>query len=207
MLRDQPEPITLSALVRLSSLHENTVRGHVDALVAGGLVRREQAPPSGRGRPPWRFSLTEAAAVVGGDEERSNEYAGLAAVLADTLTRTAPDPEAAGAEAGAAWGRELAHDRGATPLPGPEAQVAVRDLLDDLGFATEALTKDGRELRLTRCPLLEAAHRNPEVVCSVHLGIVRGALTEFGHPDTDSVLVPFAEPGACRLTLPVLDAE
>jgi predicted ArsR family transcriptional regulator len=57
-------------------------------------------------------------------------------------------------------------------------------------------------VRLTRCPLLEAAHRTPEVVCGVHVGIVRGALVERGASPAGTALTPFAEPGACRLVLP-----
>ncbi|HJA62039.1 MAG TPA: hypothetical protein H9788_13210, partial [Candidatus Brevibacterium intestinavium] len=55
--------------------------------------------------------------------------------------------------------------------------------------------------RLTRCPLLEAAHEHPDIVCGVHLGLVRGALEVFGDPAAESELEPFSEPGACRLHL------
>jgi predicted ArsR family transcriptional regulator len=59
-------------------------------------------------------------------------------------------------------------------------------------------------VRLTRCPLLEAAHRHPDVVCAVHLGIVRGALDEQGADPSGTALAPFAEPGACVLVVPPL---
>jgi hypothetical protein len=39
------------------------------------------------------------------------------------------------------------------------------------------------------------------VVCGVHLGIVRGALEEYGADSDRTDLQPFAEPGACRLDL------
>jgi hypothetical protein len=39
----------------------------------------------------------------------------------------------------------------------------------------------------------------------VHLGLVRGALEEYGADPTGSDLVPFAEPGACLLVVPPLD--
>jgi predicted ArsR family transcriptional regulator len=59
-------------------------------------------------------------------------------------------------------------------------------------------------VKLCRCPLLEAAHEHPEVVCGVHLGVVRGALEVLGaDPDQTehTTLQPFSEPGACRLDL------
>ena len=56
-------------------------------------------------------------------------------------------------------------------------------------------------VRLTRCPLLEAAHKYPDVVCGVHLGLAEGALEEYGADPEGTELLPFAEPGACRLHL------
>ena len=73
------------------------------------------------------------------------------------------------------------------------------ELLDDLGFAPRADERH-RVVRLTRCPLLEAAHRYPDVVCGVHLGIVRAALEDYGTASDGAALHPFSEPGACRRT-------
>jgi hypothetical protein len=39
------------------------------------------------------------------------------------------------------------------------------------------------------------------VVCQVHLGIVRGALEVYRGDPEPTALLPFAEPGACRLHL------
>ncbi len=196
-LRGQPEPLTLASLVSATGLHENTLREHLTALVRRGMVTRHRAQPDGRGRPAWLYELAQ-------DEPSRSEYAGLAAALAAVISRTNDDPTQAAAEAGEEWGRELARDRGAVPLsPGP-ARGHVLTLLDDLGFTPEPAVESPDEVRLTHCPLLEAAHRHPDVVCAVHLGIVRGALAEYGSDPDGSTLVPFAEPGACRLTLPPL---
>jgi predicted ArsR family transcriptional regulator len=62
-------------------------------------------------------------------------------------------------------------------------------------------------VRLRRCPLLEAARQEPEVVCSVHLGVLEGALEALGSLCVRPTLVPFAEPGACRLTLLEVEAS
>jgi predicted ArsR family transcriptional regulator len=76
----------------------------------------------------------------------------------------------------------------------------VVSLLDDIGFAPRA---DARSsvVRLTRCPLLEAAHKYPDIVCGVHLGLARGALEEYRADPGGTELLPFAEPGACLLRL------
>jgi predicted ArsR family transcriptional regulator len=196
-LREQPEPLTLASLVAVTGLHENTLREHLAALVRCGVVRRQRAEPSGRGRPAWLYELTD-------EDQARSEYAGLAAALAATIARTSENPGRVAAAAGEEWGRELARDRGAVPVSPIAARDQVLRVLDDLGFAPETTPEHPAAVRLTRCPLLEAAHRHREVVCGVHLGIVRGALAEYGTDPTGTALEPFAAPGACLLVVPPL---
>ncbi len=193
-LRNQPEAVTLAALSHTSGLHENTVREHLEALERQRLVRRRRRTPNGRGRPAWLYEAT--AEQVGG----AAEYAGLAATLAAAITRTSAHPRADAIAAGTEWGRELAGKHPAPDQGRAAARREVVDLLDGLGFAPEPDRRHSR-VRLTRCPLLEAAHENPDVVCGVHLGIVRGALEEYGGDPDPTDLLPFSEPGACRLEL------
>ena len=195
-LRGQPDPTTLAALITATGLHANTLREHLGALVRQGLVRRRRAEPSGRGRPAWLYAAAEDDVGSG-----RSEYAGLAATLASAIHRTSDSPREDAIIAGTQWGRELARST-SKPKQGREsvARRQVVDLLDEIGFAPEY--DDQRSVvRLTRCPLLEAAHRYPDVVCGVHLGIVRGALEEYGADPSGADLFPFSEPGACRLDL------
>ncbi|MGB8651903.1 MAG: helix-turn-helix domain-containing protein [Mycobacteriales bacterium] len=188
-LRRQPGPVTLNGLAAATGLHPNTLREHLEALVDAGRVQRTRAQPSGRGRPA---ALYEALPEGRGP----SEYAGLAVALAGALRRTSAAPREDALRAGAEWGRVLVRER---PSGGTsDARQQVVELLAELRFAPGA---DGSLVRLTRCPLLEAARSDPEVVCSVHLGIVRGALTELGTDPAGSSLEPFSEPGACRLSL------
>ena len=194
-LRAQTEPTTLAALVAISGLHANTVREHLTALVRRGLAYRHPEAPAGRGRPAW---LYEAA---GSDAAASPEYAGLAAALAGAIHRTSTSPADDAVTAGREWGHELARARGARPSRSAvAARREVVSLLDELGFEPQT---DARStvVRLTRCPLLEAAHKYPEVVCGVHLGLARGALEEYGADPEGTDLQPFAEAGACHLHL------
>jgi predicted ArsR family transcriptional regulator len=195
-VRDQPEAVSLAALVRLTGSHENTVREHLNALLGAGLVRRRLAPSKGRGRPAWLYDCWES------DPEQA-EYAGLAAALARSLARTSPDPRAAAREAGEEWGRELAAARlVADPhIVGPGIVVA---LLDELRFEPVVDEETVVDVRLMQCPLLETAYRQQDVVCEVHLGLVRGALRQLGSDPEGARLMPFAEPGACLLVLPQL---
>ena len=63
-------------------------------------------------------------------------------------------------------------------------------------------SKDADVVLLRSCPLLESARENQDVICSVHLGLVRGARRTLGASDADPSLEPFAQRGACRLHLP-----
>jgi predicted ArsR family transcriptional regulator len=189
-------PTALPELTEATGLHANTLREHLEALVNRGLVRRERSAPSGRGRPAWLYEAVDPS--VG---DAGTEYAGLAAALAAHLHRTSTDPDRDAVEAGRAWGRDLAHRAG--PPSAPSAAAARRkvvDILDDVGFAPRT-DERATTAHLTRCPLLETAKEYPDVVCGVHLGIVRGALEEYGADSARTQLLPFAEPGACRLAL------
>lgn len=234
VLSAQPEPCTVAAIAAVLGQHTNTVREHLDTLVDARLAERRRAPAQGRGRPAWLYAT---AVPQPGLSDGAIEYASLAAVLADTITRTSTDPSGDAIAAGRRWGADLVrsrrpfgtsdadlapvdaalHDGAQPPEPqGPDAvddathaRRAVVRLLDDLGFAPST-DEDASDVALRRCPLLEAAYRHPDVVCAVHLGLARGALEALGAPTAGTTLVPFAEKGACRLLLagdPFLDAE
>lgn len=195
-LRERGGPLTLAQLTELTGLHANTLREHAEALASRGLARRLRATPSGRGRPAWLYEATEAPVDGGGPE-----YAALAATLAAHLHRTSPSPREEAVSAGRTWGHELARKAGPPPSPSAvEARRKVVSLLDGVGFAPQS-DPGATTAALTRCPLLETAKEYPDVVCGVHLGIVRGALEEYAADSTRTDLQPFAEPGACRLHL------
>jgi predicted ArsR family transcriptional regulator len=196
-LERQTAPTTLAGLTEATSLHVNTLRGHLEALESQHRVHRMRAAPSGRGRPAWLYEATEPA-----DRGAPSEYAALASSLAAAIHRTSSDPRADGIEAGTEWGHALARTKQEEAAPGAvEARQRVVALLTDLGFAPEPLSR-ATAVRLTRCPLLDAARSHPDVVCGVHLGIVRGALKEWGASLGEVELLPFSEPGACRLLMP-----
>jgi len=185
------------ALISVTGLHANTVREHLDGLRRSGLVTRDRAPAMGRGRPGWLYTATYRS-----QDDPRPEYAGLAVALAAVIVRTSSDPAAEARRAGADWGRRLTHELGSRPTGtgADAAREATTRVFDQMGFAPEP-SADGVELRLTRCPLLEAARQQPEVVCSVHHGIAQGIFEEHGAGTDGIELLPFIEPGACLLRL------
>lgn len=186
---------TVRALADDLGLHGNTVREHLDALVSVGLAVREPGTTNTRGRPAWLYA---AVADRVEHDVRLRDYAGLTAALAAHLERTSADVGQDARAIGQAWGRDLAATSDAAPPS--DARRRVVDLLTGLGFAPD-VDADGSSAALRRCPLLDVARIHPEVVCNVHLGIVEGALASYAGDVGPVTLLPFAEPGACRLHL------
>ena len=194
------EAVTVDGMAALLGLHPNTVRKHLDGLVDQSLLKVTVAPPHGRGRPARQYVSAERTEP----DPRVRDYAALAGALAGHIARTSNHPRGDALEAGDSWGRALS--RGLAP-GGPElARRKVVALLDDLGFDPET-DAAATTARLRRCPLLDVARTYPDVVCAVHLGLVRGALNALGGDPVGADLVPFAEPGACRLRLGTVEAE
>ncbi len=51
--------------------------------------------------------------------------------------------------------------------------------------------------RVRPCPFVELARRHQEVVCPIHLGLIRGALAELGATTSATKLEPFVRADLC----------
>jgi predicted ArsR family transcriptional regulator len=190
-LRSVAHPTGASTLAEELGMPVATVRFHLGSLVADGVAERVHAVPAGPGRPPVLFAATR-----GMDPHGPTRYRVLAGVLVGALAGR-PDAAAEAVEAGRAWAAGSV--RSATrPVSAARALSRTVALLDDLGFAPSVRTRGGRrQVALGRCPFLDLATTNTEVVCSVHLGIMQGALARMAAPVGVERLEPFAEPGRC----------
>nr|WSX74702.1 helix-turn-helix domain-containing protein [Streptomyces sp. NBC_00899] len=202
VLRAADGPLGVAEVADRVGVHPNTVRFHLDALVADGAVHQRVAEPAGPGRP-----RTVYVPRPGMDRSGSRSYRLLAQVLVSRLAAAGPDAAADATAAGREWGRFLVD-----PMPpfrrptAAESADRLTALLNDLGFAPAA--EPGAEggaaperIRLRHCPFLELAEEYGQVVCSVHLGLMQGALAELRAPLTATGLRPFAEPDACLALL------
>jgi len=191
-------PLDSRQLGRLVGLHPNTVRSHADQLIEAGLVRAVTATAAGRGRPRVLYEAIPDSAPV-----QQGGYRLLAQILAGYLA-SVDQPQAVAESAGRAWGRYLAEKP--QPFAGvseEEATERVVQLFRELGFMPEAVEGDSgdRKILLHRCPFREVAQSNQQVVCAVHLGMLKGALAEMGAPLEAALLEPFVEPTLCAAHL------
>jgi predicted ArsR family transcriptional regulator len=173
-------------------LHPNTVRGHLDALLASGRITRVPDQRSTRGRPHWLYSGTASASVRE-----------LARALDSELDRaSAPDVARAAAATWAETGPDVA------PADTVEAAVdqATRALTD---FGFEAVRNPvGDQITLRACPYAELVHEHP-VICAIHAELLGEVLARTTQPVTLARLDVFPRPGLCvaHLRRPDVDPE
>ncbi|NBE83394.1 helix-turn-helix domain-containing protein [Micromonospora sp. NEAU-HG-1] len=198
MVRAAGTGMTIAEVGERTGLHLSTARAHLDRLVDAGLLVKARASGGQPGRPAWRYraAIAEAPAPA--------PYRALAAALLDHLSRRGHgDVRAEATRAGHGWGRHLAAAATAT---GGDPVDTLLDVLRGLGFSPRPHeTADGTtEIHLHTCPFLELVNRNPDAICALHVGVVRGTLEHAGAPPAGAVLEPFGAPDACvvRLTLP-----
>jgi predicted ArsR family transcriptional regulator len=187
-------PLTVPEVAEQVGLHPNTARFHLDGLVEQGLVERTSEDRDVPGRPRALYSAAPGARQAG-----RRSYRLLAQILASYLAAHSKQPEKAALAAGEEWGRFM------TERPAPfrrvDATAATRELtdtLEDIGFDPEAVTAGRRrQILLHHCPFREVAEQDSRVVCTVHLGLMRGVLAELDAPLEVTRLDPFVEPRMC----------
>lgn len=190
LLRDATAPLGIADIADRLGVHANTVRFHLETLVANGQVERTTAERGTLGRPPQLFRP-----VRGMDPMGPRHYRLLAEVLVTRLSDE-PDPGRQATEAGREWGRLQAAETAGTTDGDPVEHLM--GMLDELGFAPErSADGDLPPIRLRHCPFLELAVSRPEVVCPVHLGLMEGAMDSWDSPVTVDRLEAFAEPDVC----------
>ena len=193
-LADAGDALDARELAERVGLHVNTVRVHVNALAEAGLVESETLPPAGRGRPRVAYRATSAAGDVG-----ARRYRLLAEMLTALVARFGSKAKGQLEEIGEAWGRYLVE------APAPYARLSDAEaverllaLLAEIGFEPR-LERGGRGRRIlmTPCPFLELARSHQDVICPIHLGLMRGALDELGARTQATKLEPFVRPDLC----------
>lgn len=193
VLRDADGALSIADIAERLGVHPNTVRFHLETLEERGQVERVAPEQRTPGRPPLLFR-----AVRRMDPDGPRRYRMLAEVLVESLGSTTSAAQRS-EEAGRSWWRRnsarFAHLRGRGRRGSLRGLVA---LLDELGFSAEEIESgNSPQIGLRSCPFLELATERSAVVCPVHLGLMQGALEEWGDALTVERLDPFVEPDLC----------
>jgi len=208
------EPLGAAEVASRINLHITTVRFHLDQLEAAHLIRRDVERDGRRGRPRVVYRVAPAAA-------HSSVHRQLIEVLAGALATDPDGGRERAVHAGERWADALL-DQAAASGPGASGRVdstpqdaaaTLIDVLDSVGFdpelpahaAERTPDADGesgeRVIDLMACPFREAALDHPNVVCSVHRGLIAGTLERTGHDRGEARLHPFVQPELCTVTL------
>jgi predicted ArsR family transcriptional regulator len=195
VLKAAHSPMSIATVADTLDVHPNTVRFHLDTLVSSGRVEQVASDHKGPGRPALLFRATRRM-----DPGGLRHYRLLAEILAVALAGDS-DADARATAAGREWGRQLnPPPPSTTEAPGAEESIEhLVGFLDDLGFAPERRGSEQVELR--HCPFLELAESQKVVICSIHLGLMRGALETWRAPVTADRLDAFVEPDLCLVHL------
>lgn len=220
----EPRGLSAQELAEAMGLHLTTVRFHLDQLVAAGLLTAEPARPVGAGRPRKLYAVPGVPQEAPTDPEALRAYAVLTDIVGrDTVTGgdrgRLGSPEqrrpALLEASGRAWARDhvdrlasRVNDRSPATTPGAWLGKigAVLDLLVGWGHAPEVRTAAGArevDILMRDCPFLALAKDQPQTVCGVHRGLLRGALDALGEESADLDLEPLIDQRTCRAHLTV----
>ncbi len=172
-LARSPRPLSTSDVADSLGLHANTVRPHLERMRDVGLLESRPDTSGAVGRPQKLYNLSPEAPSLGLEPP---VFPMLARMLLSMAAEAGIDGDTA-AEAGRDEGRRLAHR---APTAAPCVDNAVR-MLDDLGF-DPARVDDAEvaNVAFTHCPFADLAEAQPDLVCSLHRGLLEGFVDEVG---------------------------
>lgn len=179
-LARSPKPLATAEIADTLALHPNTVRPHLERMRDVGLLEVTVDAQGAVGRPQHRYSLAADAPSLGFEPPAFP-------VLARMLLRLASAAEIPAADALEA-GREAGELDAARPDRAGTCGQALHAELSALGFDPESVTEEtSLTVAFTRCPFRELAEANPDLVCSLHRGLVEGFVDARG----DGAVVDF----------------
>jgi predicted ArsR family transcriptional regulator len=171
-LARSPRPLSTAEIATSLGLHVNTVRPHLERMRDVGLLEVHVEARGGVGRPQHRYALTEQAPSLGLEPPLFPLATRLLLRLATEAGATAEEAAEIGRDQGRADGRRRAtlHCLG-----------AVVDQLATLGFDPAVVpTESGATVAFAHCPLRDLAEAHPDIVCSLHRGLVEGCVEGAG---------------------------
>lgn len=211
LLRTAAHPLGVQEIAEQTGLHPNTARFHLDGLVEDRYARRDTENRDQPGRPRTVYQAVPGDAAAG-----RRSYRLLAEILTTLVADMVAQPEQLAHEAGRAWGGYLT-ERPAPfeRLDRPAATRRLVGVLSEIGFAPWTESPDDRlpgddggvRVELRHCPFREVAEHHRNVVCSLHLGLMQGALDVMRAPLQADRLDPFVEPSLCVAHLSPSDRD
>ncbi len=193
-IAESAQPMSIDQIAEATGLHPNTLRPHLDALLAEGTVSRAQGARPGPGRRPWLYSSAETSL------ERDRRM--LAAGLLEQLEQA--DVPALAAQAAQRWADHPEH-RVEPAHSVDEAVANAAVAMSDMGFEV-TVAPAGDRIDLGDCPYRDLVAQRP-VICDIHAALLQRLLESSGQPVSLDRLDVWSGPGICTAHLRRADRQ
>ncbi len=181
-LARSPKPLATADVAAALDLHANTVRPHLERMRDVGLLQVQTDARGGVGRPQHLYSLATDAPSLGLEPASFPTLARMLLRLAAATGADAGDAVDVGRDQGRVDGERLAR-RGC--LGSVLAQLAAMGF--DPAVEVEAAELDGLDdgaalatVAFAHCPFRDLAEQRPDLLCSLHRGLIEGVVEEVG---------------------------
>jgi len=189
-------PLTTAEVADTIGLHPNTVRPHLERMRDVGLIEVHVGGRGEIGRPQHRYSLAAGAPSLGFEPPVMPILARMVLAMAERLGADHRDAHAVGLDEGT---------RRSVPYrDAPSSLEAFVDDLDRLGFDPVVSDPDDPAdvaiVAFANCPFDELAADHPDLVCSLHHGMIAGFIDSFGDAEVRR-FCGLVERTPCRVTV------
>jgi predicted ArsR family transcriptional regulator len=175
-----PRPLATAEIAESLGLHPNTVRPHLERMREVGLLEVGIDPRRSVGRPQHRYTLAADAPSLGLEPPTFPVLARMLLRLASAAGAVPDDAADVGREHGS-------HLVGADAHGADGVVEALTALLGALGFDPEVVQDEATaRIAFTHCPFAELAAADPDLVCSLHRGMVEGYVDTQGGAHVES---------------------
>jgi predicted ArsR family transcriptional regulator len=194
-LARSPKPLATADIAESLDLHPNTVRPHLERMREVGLLDVSAEVRTAVGRPQNLYALSDGAPSLGLEPPTFPMLARMLVRLAEASGATADDA--------ADVGREQGQVDAGLYTSAASCLEALVDRLDGLGFDPAV---DGSEegetavIAFAHCPFRELAEAHPELVCSLHRGLVEGFVEAMGDAEVED-FHPLVHRQPCQVSI------
>ena len=179
-LARSPKPLATADIADSLDLHPNTVRPHLERMREVGLLEVSAEVRTAVGRPQNLYALSDGAPSLGLEPPTFPMLARMLVRLAEAAGATAEDAADVGREQG---------QLDAVPYANAASCLeALVERLDGLGFDPAVDGSDEGEtavIAFAHCPFRELAEAHPDLVCSLHRGMVEGFVEAMGDAEVE----------------------
>lgn len=192
---------TAAELADSAGVHVSTARFHLDQLVASRALQTAYER-RGVGRPRKVYAIADSTPQDAA-EQHARSLQLLSGLLVDMFDGRGDETVRTPEQAGEHWARHHVNIEGDTkPANTPGEWLGkvggVTDVLRTWGYTPEITTsRNAADLHISHCPFRDMAKANQAVVCGIHRGLLRGAMSTLGEESTDIELLPFHDGETC----------